>query len=89
LKPIFTYAISPSKESEKVQGTSAIYPPPSLALLISFIRNTIDSYYQAVNDHKELSLKLKDIHNLTIEEINEVSYIYIYIYIYILFYFIL
>ena len=50
----------------------AIYPPPSLALLITFIRNTIDSYYQAVNDYKELSLKLKDIHNLTTEEINEV-----------------
>jgi len=73
LKPIFTYAISPSKESEKVQ---AIYPPPSLALLISFLRNTIDSYYQAVNDHKELSLKLKDIHNLTIEEINEIIYVF-------------
>ncbi|KAG4097647.1 hypothetical protein H8356DRAFT_1308894 [Neocallimastix lanati (nom. inval.)] len=76
LKPIFTYAISPSKESEKVQGTSAIYPPPSLALLINFIRNTIDSYYQAVNDYKELSLRLKDIHNLTIEEINEIIYVF-------------
>ncbi|KAG4088552.1 hypothetical protein H8356DRAFT_1056734 [Neocallimastix lanati (nom. inval.)] len=76
LKPIFTYAISPSKESEKVQGSSAIYPPPSLALLITFIRNTIDSYYQAVNDYKELSLKLKDIHNLTTEEINEIIYVF-------------
>jgi len=40
LKPIFTYAISPSKESEKVQGTSGIF----IFIIKKFFNNNLNLY---------------------------------------------